>query len=134
MIKETLRLHSVVQFTPRATSKAAVLKGHSFPANTPFDIFFGGLHTSATYWEDPLLFNPDRWDNPIVPGSYMPFGEGPRICLGKKMALVEAKVTLMHLVIRFKISSTSEPKFQFSITYGLQPGYIIHLQPLEIHD
>jgi Cytochrome P450 len=47
------------------------------------------LHTDPALWKDPETYNPDRFSEEnsasIIPGSYSPFGDGPRICIGKSV-------------------------------------------------
>ena len=60
------------------------------------------IQRSSEYFEDPLVFIPERWvegtpeeaANRRVPGSWMAFGEGTRVCVGQRFALQEAKITL----------------------------------------
>ena len=131
VIKETLRLHSVVQMTARFSLEPVEVLGQVLPKNSMFQIFIGGLHINPKYWDRPMEFDPDRWDKPIVPGSYMPFGDGPRICIGQKMALIEIKTTMIQLLKKFKVSSSQEPVFEMILTRGLVPGFKIKFEALD---
>ena len=64
------------------------------------------LQRDSKYFERPMEFIPERWVegcpeeqslNRHVPGSWMAFGEGTRVCVGQRFALVEAKITLAKL-------------------------------------
>lgn len=59
------------------------------------------------YWEDPERFNPDRFlpenVDKIVPFSYIPFGSGPHICVGKRMAVTEAKIMIASICRHFSV-------------------------------
>jgi cytochrome P450 len=72
------------------------------PSHTTVTLNFAALHTHPQYWgDDALEFRPDRWivpeeqrtpDSPLfqpVPGSFVPWNMGPRICPGKKFSQVE---------------------------------------------
>ena len=69
------------------------------------------------YWPDPLVFRPDRWDKnapgyvEAAPLSYVPFGAGPRRCLGFALALTEIKVLISEVVraVDFDLLDTAEP-------------------------
>ncbi|KAL0841593.1 hypothetical protein ABMA28_015252 [Loxostege sticticalis] len=68
------------------------------------------------YWPEPEIFNPDRFYDEnkknIRPFTFMPFGVGPRACLGSRFALLELKVLLFDLISNFKIlkfEKTTEP-------------------------
>ncbi|XP_028109988.1 cytochrome P450 714A1-like [Camellia sinensis] len=72
-------------------------------------------HTDPKIWgSDSYEFNPDRFANGItsackLPHMYMPFGVGPRVCLGQKLAMVELKILLAFMVSNFSI--TLSPKY-----------------------
>lgn len=83
------------------------------------------LHHDPTHWPDPTRFDPDRFlpeNLKTRPGyAYLPFGGGPRLCIGQQFALQEMQFLLAMLVYRFKLSvSTSEHP-------GMQP--LITLRP-----
>lgn len=56
-----------------------------------------GIHTDPLYWEDPLAFKPERFENnedvqkARAKGIYMPFGDGPRMCIGKCLLYFRTK-------------------------------------------
>jgi cytochrome P450 len=63
------------------------------------------IHRHVTLWKDPALFDPDRFlperEAEQVPGSYLPFGAGPRICVGAAFATIETALIIARLVRRF---------------------------------
>ncbi|KAF5289043.1 hypothetical protein FQA39_LY03922 [Lamprigera yunnana] len=67
-----------------------------------------GLHRDPEYYPDPEKFDPERFSvtnkSKIVPFTYMPFGKGPRTCLGLSFALLEIKLTLCKLLRRYKFT------------------------------
>jgi cytochrome P450 len=59
-------------------------------------------HRHHALWPDPDRFDPDRFmRDEIIPGSYMPFGLGPRICVGAAFATIESGLMLARLVRRY---------------------------------
>lgn len=66
-----------------------------------------GLHMDPKYFPNPEIFDPDRFSDEnkakIVPGSYMPFGMGPRNCIASRFALMNTKALLFHLLAKFDI-------------------------------
>lgn len=66
-----------------------------------------GIHYDPTYYKDPDKFEPERfrdgYKNLLNNCVYMPFGLGPRNCIGERFALIGAKVGLIHLIRKFKV-------------------------------
>ncbi|XP_053660557.1 cytochrome P450 9e2-like [Anopheles marshallii] len=66
-----------------------------------------GMHFDAKYFPDPERFDPERFNEEnkktIQTGTYLPFGAGPRNCIGSRFALMEAKVVLYYLLLHFHV-------------------------------
>ena len=93
-----------------------------------------GLNVQAVHYNSEYYPTPERWDpqrfmpenrEKLTPYTYMPFGMGPRNCVGMRFALMEAKTTIAYLVNRFRFirtTNTSVPlvpqKFQFLYNCG----------------
>lgn len=64
-----------------------------------------GLHRDERYYKDPEKFDPERFSlvnrSNIEPYSYIPFGIGPRACIGSRLALLEMKIVLCLLLSKF---------------------------------
>jgi cytochrome P450 len=77
------------------------------------------IHHSEEYYPNPENFNPSRFmpenRDQIIPYTYLPFGAGPRNCIGMKFALMEAKLCLAHIVRRYKFirSAKTEVPLEF---------------------
>ncbi|KAF2878651.1 hypothetical protein ILUMI_27519 [Ignelater luminosus] len=71
-----------------------------------------GIHHDPKYFPDPDKFNPERFsvvNKPnIVPGSYLPFGAGPRSCIASRFALMETKILFFHLLATLDIVTTEK--------------------------
>ncbi|KAF5299148.1 hypothetical protein FQA39_LY02321 [Lamprigera yunnana] len=84
-----------------------------------------GLHKDPEYWSNPELFDPDRFNeenkSKIADYTYLPFGEGPRICIGQRFALIQIKVGLAIILNNFKF--TLNPKT--SVPLKLEPKGIV---------
>jgi cytochrome P450 len=56
------------------------------------------MHRNHEFWPDPLRFDPGRYEQPGLPGghryAYLPFGAGPRFCIGSNLGLMEASIVL----------------------------------------
>ncbi|KAI8924633.1 cytochrome P450, partial [Entophlyctis helioformis] len=98
VVKESQRLHPVVSTLARNCNKPVELAGHSFAAGTRFMIAIRLAHHHSRYWKDPESFVPERWAEPPVAGAFMPFGDGPMVCIGQKMANIEVRVATIRLL------------------------------------
>ncbi|KAI9348074.1 cytochrome P450, partial [Obelidium mucronatum] len=125
VIKETQRLHSVVGALVRTTINPVEHKGYVIPAKTPIVMNLQDLHLDANLWEDPLVWNPDRWSgtHPVLANSFVPFADGPHNCIGQKLALIEMKVFAFH----WQLVADQEIEFVTYTTYGLKNGLQVKL-------
>lgn len=102
VIKETLRLYPAAPVMARTPIKPTEIAGYRFEPGDPIFIPIYAIHRHALLWEDPDRFDPDRFlperETNFARTKYMPFGAGPRICLGASFALIEAKVLLASFV------------------------------------
>lgn len=123
-IKETLRLYpSVPALFSRRSTAAITLGGWTLPAGTMFLIPTQLMHGDPRLFEASALFRPERFgdDGPQAPrGAFMPFGTGPRVCLGQHLALAEATVIAAMLLQRFALSvpdgaAAPEPTMQVTL-------------------
>jgi cytochrome P450 len=75
------------------------------------------LHHDPAFWTDPFYFDPERFApenrDKIIEMTYMPFGDGPRNCIGRRFALMEAKMTLVEVFRRYTVTP-----FSFSISFN----------------
>jgi len=105
IIQETLRTFPPILMTDRQCNEEVTLDGHIFPKNSIFLMPIWAIHHSEQYWPDPFKFDPTIFDashkQNIPACAFIPFGSGPRICIGLKFALHEAKVTLVKLYQKF---------------------------------
>jgi len=85
------------------------IKNIKFPRNLALTIDVLSLHYNEEYWENPHEFNPSRFspENNINPLVYMPFGVGPRICIGMRFAQLEVKLMMIKLLRKYDVLATS---------------------------
>ncbi|KAM7521954.1 hypothetical protein LguiA_011856 [Lonicera macranthoides] len=127
VINESLRLYSPVAVVSREAFEDMKFGDIDVPKGVNVWTFVLTLHTDPENWgPDSYKFNPDRFANGITgackyPHLYMPFGVGPRVCLGQNLALVELKILISLIVSNFS--------FSLSPTYIHSPALNLVIEP-----
>jgi cytochrome P450 len=129
VIKETQRLYPPIHAGNRRAARDLEFAGHRIPAGTRvlFSIYL--THRHPRYWQDPDQFEPDRFNpalrQPPAPFTYVPFGGGPRFCIGAALAQMELKVVLARLLQRFEFEAAPD-------NVGLRMGATLEPHPLRL--
>lgn len=100
IVRETLRLYPPAFRLPRVAAEDAEIGGYRIEAGTDVLVFTAAPHRDERFWEAPTAFRPDRWSDtdPDSTGfEYIPFGAGPRRCIGERFALLETRLLLATL-------------------------------------
>jgi cytochrome P450 len=115
VLKEAMRLYPPVPMMSRQAVADAQLGEHIIRAGTSVLIPIYAIHRHAKRWEDPDAFDPTRFaperETQLARYQYMPFGAGPRICIGMAFAMIEAAAILATLLqhARFATVEGHEP-------------------------
>ncbi len=106
IIDEALRLYPPAGMISRTALSDDVLCGRMVTRGDLIILPIYALHRNHLLWEDPNAFQPDRFaDRKLIQRyAYLPFGDGPRICIGASFALQEAVIILATLLARFRFS------------------------------
>ncbi|XP_021749363.1 cytochrome P450 87A3-like [Chenopodium quinoa] len=105
VINETLRLANIAPVISRKAIKDVSFKGYTIPAGWPVMVCPPAVHLDPSIYENPLEFNPSRWEGREVHGAtkhFMAFGGGMRFCIGADFSKVQMAVFLHHLVTEYK--------------------------------
>lgn len=133
VIKESLRMYSVTSGNIRRINRDLVLSGFRVPAGT--DVAMMTLFTSndERHHEKPREFIPERWlkDNNDAgcphakdanPFSYLPFGFGARMCLGRRIAELELEVAMLRIIRDYKVEWNYGPLKIKSVLVNIPEG------------
>ena len=125
VIKETLRLYPPIHVGQRRAATDLKIQGYDVPAGTRimYSIFLS--HRDKNYWQDPEAFCPARFDRSNEekrpPMTYVPFGGGPRNCIGAAFAQVESKVVLARLLQTFEFELLNGKQIKPHMGATLEP-------------
>jgi cytochrome P450 len=105
VFRETLRLYPPITFLPRVALAPTQIGRHRVRRGALIMVAPWTLHRHGAYWAEPDRFDPDRFaperEAQLTPGAYIPFGLGPRVCIGAAFATTEATLILARLVQQF---------------------------------
>lgn len=120
VLKEAMRLYPPAYGLTRLATRPVKVGGIALARGAIVVVNVLGMHHSTRYFSEPERFEPERFlgeaEQRIPRGAYLPFGAGPRICIGNHFALMEGQISLAGLVRRVRLE--------------LVPGQTIEPEPL----
>lgn len=120
VVKEALRLYPPAFGFNREAIRDTSIGGYAIPAGADIQVVTWTTHRDARWWEDPLAFRPERFapenESALKKYAYLPFGGGPRVCIGNSFALMEAQIMTALIASRFQLR--------------LAPGQVVTPEPL----
>jgi len=139
---ETLRKWPALLVTDRICVKDYPFdysgKNFTFEKGLSIMIPIYGFHMDPLYYPEPTKFDPERFSDEnrsrIDPDTYLPFGLGPRSCIGSRFALMEIKTVFFYLLLNFSIEVTEKTQIPLKFTanpIGFKPehGVWVALKP-----
>jgi cytochrome P450 len=131
VISETLRLYPPIHIGNRKTAEELTFQGCTIPAGERLMYSIYAVHHSPEHWEDPERFDPERFapGHKYSPYVYLPFGGGPRNCIGAAFAQVESKVVLARILQNFNLTLPRQKVRQhMGATLEPRPGVFIQVR------
>ncbi len=126
-IEESLRLYPPAWITDRVNIEDDSINDYVFKKGTIIGTSIYELHRNSSYWDHPELFNPSRFfeenRKDIMP-YYMPFGAGPRLCIGNNFAMYEMILTVNAILKKFHITTDDKP---------IKVNPLITLKPVDVN-
>ncbi|KAB1263707.1 Cytochrome P450 3A12 [Camelus dromedarius] len=112
VVNEILRLFSIAGRLERACKKDVEIKGVFIPKGTVVMVPVFALHRDPELWPEPEEFRPERFNkknqDSINPYTYLPFGTGPRNCIGMRFAMMNMKLAIVRVLQNFSFKPCKE--------------------------
>lgn len=136
VVLEAMRLYPPAWSIGREATRDTELGGYRIPKGTQVLVSQWVLHRDPDTFPEPEAFRPERWLDGLKKRlhrcAYMPFGGGPRKCIGSTFAMIEAPLLLATIARRYrlKVEEPREPlRFLLSVTLRPRGGLRAHVQP-----
>ncbi|XP_074601686.1 cytochrome P450 4c21-like [Brevipalpus obovatus] len=124
-VRESLRIHPPVANMFRLVNEDVDIDGQIIPKGVLTTTFIYSIHHDEEIYPNPEKFDPSRFepDNfaKIPPGAYIPFGDGPRRCIGERLASLESKLIFSNIIKRFRIEPLESEKSGVQIDLLTRP-------------
>lgn len=125
VLEEAMRLYPPVPRMDRIALEDDVLCGHRIRKGDMVSIWPWVVHRHAGLWEHPDRFDPENFNPHAKAGrhrfQYIPFGAGPRVCIGAQFALVEASLILAHWLARYRFAPDPDHEVYPTADVALRP-------------
>lgn len=122
VVQEAMRLYPPAAALPRRATQHTSIGGYRIPKGTDVFVSTWAMHRDPSLWPDPTRFDPDRFLPERVKArsrwAYLPFGGGPRSCVGDHFAMAEASIALASLVRRVEIDALADD-FPLTVPFTL---------------
>ncbi|MCY3877838.1 MAG: cytochrome P450 [Rhodobacteraceae bacterium] len=135
VVREALRLYPPAALLLRTAMDSDVIGGREVRPGDTMLLPIYALHRNHCFWKNPDTFCPDRFSDPNIIHShaYLPFGAGPRACIGSGFAMQEAVIMLSALIAEFHFSPVADRQPEPVMILTLRPkgGVWLTVQPVQ---
>jgi cytochrome P450 len=135
VIQEAMRLYPPVYTMFREPTEDVTLSDYPMEAGTTLMIPQWGVHRSARFYDDPETFDPERWkperakERPRF--AYFPFGGGPRHCIGKHLAMLEAQLIIARTAQQYELEFLGETPLELMPSLTAHPRQEMSMRVVE---
>uniref|UniRef100_A0A8C0AJX6 unspecific monooxygenase n=1 Tax=Bos mutus grunniens TaxID=30521 RepID=A0A8C0AJX6_BOSMU len=120
VVNETLRMFPIAVRLERLCKKDVEIHGVSIPKGTTVTVPISVLHKDPQLWPEPEEFRPERFSkknkDSINPYVYLPFGTGPRNCIGMRFAIMNMKLAIVRVLQNFSFKPCKETQIPLKIS------------------
>jgi cytochrome P450 len=133
VLDEAMRLYPPAGLLSRGARRADVMLGRAVAPKETVMVPVWAVHRHRALWDDPDAFDPDRFAPERSKGrhryAYLPFGAGPRVCIGMGFALMEATIILATLLARLRFETVPgyAPTPRMLVTVRPEPGIVLRV-------
>jgi cytochrome P450 len=131
VLKEAMRLYPPAFAVSRAAQHDVVIDGYPIRRGQYVLILVYTIHRQPSFFLDPDRFDPDRWtserERELPRCAYLPFGAGPRICIGNHFMLMEGHLLLATLAQRVRFELAPGQRVAPTVRWSLRPKQPIHI-------
>ncbi len=125
VIEEAMRLYPPAWTTSRTAIEADEILGYHVPAGTNVMVSPHVIHQNPRYWKDPATFDPDRFAPDArerrAKFAYIPFGGGPRSCIGANFAMMEMQIAITALLQSFDLEIAQDTPVEREAVISIRP-------------
>jgi len=122
VIKESLRLMPPATLLSRLSTEPFELGPYTVPKDSVVTLSVHHTHRRPELFEEPLRFNPARWAKlDPSPYEYIPFGAGPRMCIGATFAQLELRILLSMMLQRYRLDVLPNTPVDYELKMTLTP-------------
>src|SRR6056297_558685 len=135
VIQESMRLYPPVYTIFREPTENVTLSGYDVEAGTTLMVPQWGVHRSERFYDDPEAFDPERWkperakERPRF--AYFPFGGGPRHCIGKHLAMLEAQLIVATTAQQYELEFLGETPLELMPSLTAHPRQEMSMRVVE---
>jgi cytochrome P450 len=135
LIDEVLRLYPPIWAIPRKTIAEDRIGGFTIPAQSDLLLSVYSLHRHPDFWKKPHVCDPENFtveqSAKRAPFSYLPFGAGPRSCLGSRFGLAEVILVVATIAQRYRFERVSQNTVEPEASLTLHPRHGIPMRLLQ---
>jgi cytochrome P450 len=138
VLDETLRMYPPIHLGTRRIVSDLQFQGYDLPAGRRANYSIYLTQRNPAYWPDPCIFDPDRFlpenERGRQPYTYLPFGGGPRNCIGAAFAQVESKIVVARLLQTFDFTlDPANVHVYMGATLAPRPGVMMRIRKRRLH-